>query len=58
MILERADKAIAASRGVGPGAETVGRPRSMEEQALRIADLCGSGKAYRDKLADAYEGRP
>jgi hypothetical protein len=30
----------------------------MEEQALRVSDLCGVGKAERDKLATAYEGRP
>jgi hypothetical protein len=30
---------------------------SMEEQALRVADLCRLGKAYRDKLANAYEGK-
>jgi hypothetical protein len=28
----------------------------MEEQALRVADLWRPGKAYRDKLSNAYEG--
>ena len=30
---------------------------SMEEQALRVADLCGPDQAYLDRLANAYEGK-
>ena len=29
----------------------------MEEQALRVADLCRYAKGYRDKVAEAYEGK-
>jgi hypothetical protein len=58
MILERTDEAIskhqqAAAQELKPWEAT-----SMEEQALRVADLCRLGKAQRDKLANAYEGKP
>jgi len=58
MILGRTDEAVlkhqeAAKQELKPWEAT-----SMEEQALRVADLCGVGKAERDKLATAYEGRP
>ena len=57
MILGRSDDAIAkyieaAAPGLKPWEAS-----SMEEQALRIADLCGLGKTYRDKLANVYEGK-
>jgi hypothetical protein len=29
----------------------------MEDQGLRVADLCQLGKAYRDRLSNAYEGK-
>jgi hypothetical protein len=30
---------------------------SMEEEALRVADLCRPEERYLNELADAYEGR-
>jgi len=30
---------------------------SMEEQALRVAKLCGLDDKYLDQLASAYEGK-
>lgn len=58
MILGRADEAIAKHKEASAQELKPWEASSMEEQALRVADICGSGKAYRDKLADAYEGRP
>jgi pimeloyl-ACP methyl ester carboxylesterase len=56
MILGRTDEAIAKHREAAVQELKPWEASSMEEQALRVADLCGSGKAYRDKLANAYEG--
>lgn len=55
MILGRAEEAIkkhreAAGQKLKPGGS------SMEEQALRVADLCGLDAAYCNKIASAYEG--
>jgi hypothetical protein len=30
----------------------------MEEQALRVADLCRPDESYIDELADVYEDKP
>src|SRR5271166_4621087 len=56
MILGRADEAIAEHQEAAAQELRPWEASSMEEQALRIADICRLGKAYRDKLADAYEG--
>ena len=57
MILERTDESITKHQEAAAQELKPWEASSMEEQALRIADLCGAGKAYRDKLANAYEGR-
>jgi len=57
MILGRADEAIAKHQKAGAQELKPWEAGSMEEQALRVADLCRLGKAYRDKLANAYEGK-
>jgi pimeloyl-ACP methyl ester carboxylesterase/predicted negative regulator of RcsB-dependent stress response len=57
MILERTDEAIAKHQQAAAQDLKPWEATSMEEQALRVADLCGLGKAQRDKLADAYEGK-
>jgi len=56
MILGRADEAIAEHQEAAAQELRPWEASSMEEQALRIADICRLGKAHRDKLADAYEG--
>jgi hypothetical protein len=56
MILGRADEAIAKHQEAAAQELKPWEASSMEEQALRVADLCRLGKAYRDKLANAYEG--
>jgi len=58
MILGRTDEAIAKHQEAAAQELTPWEATSMEEQALRIADLCRVGKAKRDKLAHAYEGKP
>jgi hypothetical protein len=58
MILERADEAIAKHQRAADQELKPWEASSMEEQALRVADHCRPGKAYRDKLANAYEGKP
>jgi len=50
--------ATAKHRELSAQKRTPSEAASMEEQALCVADLCGVGKANRDKLADAYEGNP
>jgi pimeloyl-ACP methyl ester carboxylesterase len=57
MILGRADESMARHREAAAQEIKPWEASSMEEQALRIADLCGLGKAYRDQLANAYEGK-
>jgi Putative serine esterase (DUF676) len=57
MILGRADDAIAKHQEAAALELKPWEASSMEEQALRVADLCRLGKAYRDKLAYAYEGK-
>ena len=57
MILGRTDEAIAKHREAAKQKLKPWEATSMEEQALRVADLCGVGEANRDKLADAYEGK-
>lgn len=56
MILERSGEAITKHQDAAGQELKPWESSSMEEQALRVADLCGLGKAYRDKLANAYEG--
>ena len=58
MILERADESIAKHQRAADQELKPWEASSMEEQALRVADHCRPGKAYRDKLANAYEGKP
>jgi len=57
MILGRTDEAIAKHQQAAFQELKPWEASSMEEQALRVADLCGLGKAYREKLANAYEGK-
>jgi pimeloyl-ACP methyl ester carboxylesterase len=57
MILGRSDEAIARHQEAAAQELKPWESSSMEEQALRVADLCRLGKAYRDKLANAYEGK-
>jgi hypothetical protein len=57
-ILGRTDEAIAKHQEAATQELKPWEATSMEEQALRVADLCRVGKAKRDKLANAYEGRP
>jgi pimeloyl-ACP methyl ester carboxylesterase len=58
MILGRTDDAIAKHREAAAQELKPWEATSMEEQALRVADLCRVGKAMRDKIANAYEGKP
>ena len=57
MILERTDEAVAKHQEAAAQELHPWEASSMEEQALRIADLFRLRKADRDKLADAYEGK-
>ena len=57
MILGQTDEAIAKHQQAAAQELKPWEASSMEEQALRVADLCGLGKAYREKLANAYEGK-
>jgi tetratricopeptide (TPR) repeat protein len=57
MILGRSDEAIAKHQEAAAQELKPWESSSMEEQALRVADLCRLGKVYRDKLANAYEGK-
>jgi len=57
MILERTDEAIAKHQEAAGQEIEPWEASSMEEQALRVADLCRPGKTYLDKLANAYEGK-
>jgi predicted negative regulator of RcsB-dependent stress response len=57
MILGRSDEAITKHQEAAAQELKPWESSSMEEQALRVADLCRLGKAYRDKLANAYEGK-
>ena len=58
MILNRADEALVKHQEAAKQALKPWESSSMEEQALRVSELCGLDAAYRDKLADAYEGKP
>ena len=58
MILGRTDEAIAKHQEAAAQELKPWEATAMEEQALRVADLCRVGKANRDKLADTYEGKP
>jgi pimeloyl-ACP methyl ester carboxylesterase len=58
MILERAEGAMVKHREAAAQQLKPWEASSMEEQALRVADICGLDKPYRDKLANAYEGEP
>jgi hypothetical protein len=58
MVLERAEEAMAKHREAAAQQLKPWEASSMEEQALRVADICGLDKPYRDKLANAYEGEP
>ena len=57
MILGRADEAMAQHQEAAAQELKPWEASSMEEQALRIADICRLGKAYIDNLANAYEGK-
>jgi pimeloyl-ACP methyl ester carboxylesterase len=57
MILGRTEEAIGKHQQAAVQELKPWEASSMEEQALRVADLCRLAKAYRDKLADAYEGK-
>jgi hypothetical protein len=56
-ILGRADAAIAKHKEAASQALKPWEASAIEEQALQVADLCRLGKAYRDKLSNAYEGK-
>jgi pimeloyl-ACP methyl ester carboxylesterase len=58
MILERTDEAITKHRQAAAQALKPWEVSSMEEQALRVADLCRPGDTYLDQLANAYESKP
>jgi pimeloyl-ACP methyl ester carboxylesterase len=58
MILGRPGEALAKHQEAAKQKLKPWESSSMEEQALRVADLCGLDAAYRDKLVDAYEGKP
>jgi pimeloyl-ACP methyl ester carboxylesterase len=58
MILGRAGEALAKHQEAAAQDLKPWEASSMEEQALRVADLCRPGKEYLDKLAGAYEGKP
>lgn len=58
MILGRTDEGIAKHQQAAAQQLKPWEASSMEEHALRVADLCRLGKSYRDKLANAYEGKP
>ncbi len=58
MILGRTDEAIAKHREAATQELRPWEASSMEEQALRVADLCRPGDTYLDQLANAYEGEP
>jgi len=56
--LGRADEAGAiAKHKEAAGQELKPWGATVLERALRVADLCRPGKAYRDKLSNAYEGK-
>ena len=57
MILERTDEASAKHQEAAAQELKPWEASSMEEQALRVADLFRLRKADRDKLANAYEGK-
>ena len=58
MILGRTDEAMVKHQEAAGQELKPWEAASMEEQGLRVADLCRVGKAKRDQLANAYEGRP
>jgi hypothetical protein len=53
MILGRADEAIAKHREAAAQELKPLEASSMDEQTLRVADLCQLGEAYRDKRDNA-----
>jgi hypothetical protein len=57
MILGRTDEAIAKHREAATQKLKPWESSSMEEEALRVADLCRPEERYLNELADAYEGR-
>lgn len=58
MILGRTDEGIDKHRQAAVQKLKPWEAGSMEEQALRVADLCGLDTVYCEKLASAYEGEP
>lgn len=56
IILERTEEAINKHREAAGQKLKPWEASSMEEQALRVADLCGLDAAYCNKIANAYEG--
>lgn len=56
MILGRTEESIGKHREAAAQKLKPWEASSMEEQALRVADLCGLDAAYCEKLANAYEG--
>jgi hypothetical protein len=58
MILGRAGEDLAKHQEAAAQDLKPWEASSMEEQALRVADLCRPGREYLDKLAGAYEGKP
>jgi pimeloyl-ACP methyl ester carboxylesterase len=58
MILGRTDEGIEKHREAAKQKLKPWESSSMEEQALRVADLCGLDTVYCEKLASAYEGEP
>jgi pimeloyl-ACP methyl ester carboxylesterase len=58
MILGHTDEAIAKHKAAATQKLEPWEASSMEEQALRVADLCRASEATLDKLASIYEGEP
>jgi pimeloyl-ACP methyl ester carboxylesterase len=56
MILGRTDEAVAKHRQAAAQELKPWEASSMEEQALRVTDLCRPGETYLDQLSNAYEG--
>ncbi len=57
LILGRTDEALDKHQHAAAQSLEPWQSSSMEEQALRVAKLCGLGDAYLDQLASAYEGK-
>ena len=58
MILGRTDEAIAKHREAATQKLRPWESSSMEEQALRVADLCRPDEPYLHELANVYQGKP